>query len=176
MPCLVCFALPKQHIGKPGLRTRTEVILQLRSAFTADYVIKSAKKPSSEATAPLRSSLRILGPGAGLPIFCGTPSHKNRRNEEANDCSTAIDSNVPYRRAAGRHKRLVEFICDGYKQTHSPDTQTKNRHRPFEIRHAIRSTKQEKCQNGVLTDVRALPDHEMNGRSCRRGNIRVQPM
>lgn len=155
---------------------RTEVILQLRSAFTADYVIKSAKKPSNEATAPSRSPIRILRPGAGLPIFCGTPSHKKQRDEQSNDRSTTIDSNIPYRRAAGRHERLVEFIRDGYKQTRSPCSQTKNRHRPSTIRYVSRSAKQEKRQNGVLTDVRALSDHEMNGRRCFRGNIRVQPM
>jgi hypothetical protein len=27
-------ALPKEHIGKPEVRTRTDVILQLQSAFT----------------------------------------------------------------------------------------------------------------------------------------------
>jgi hypothetical protein len=60
-------ALAKKRIGKPEKRTRTDVLLQLRSAFTADYFINSPKKASSGGSAaieimatPLRSDGRFF--------------------------------------------------------------------------------------------------------------------
>jgi len=48
--CLILISGPFEGSAmcKPEVRTRTDVILQLRSAFTADYFINSSKNASCE--------------------------------------------------------------------------------------------------------------------------------
>ena len=69
----------------------------------------------------------------------------------------------------------MKFVSRSYERRHNPDAHGQYRHLHSAIHSAISGAPQEDRQNGVLSQVRAFANNELDLSDRFHGNIRLQP-